>query len=221
MGLGVFLVIGGFREVFNTRYNITDENTVHLHPQEIYPYVYDQHLQGISTSFETNDMFAAYNKIDVGVVAFLLAPQNINQTVAFQVVKTSEMSWVNNQTTLNKELKILHDHNRLFQGKLLWSNAYEMNFTVSPNSNDGLTIWVFLQTLDGKWFSYGNLDFPTLEPASSLIQLKNSKVIEGLTWVIVGAIPIGLVSEICILYFVEGHFYRKGKTERDFGLPND
>src|SRR5438309_474326 len=184
MGLGVYLVLGGFREVFDTRFDIADENTIPRHSQSFIPVENDPHFNTIITTFQTNDIFAVDNKIDVDLTVNVNNSSDINQTIAFVYSKQGDISWIHNENTVKKTIEFYMNNNPVnngvVKGKLQGINTYDIHFTYFPSSTESQIILVFLQTLDGTWFPSPSLDLLTVEQASSMIQLKNSRVVEGL-----------------------------------------
>lgn len=228
MAIGIYLVIVGSLEVYDTQHNIVDQNTVLLSPTGELPFCTsypnpcrgNPHVYAIFTIFKTNDIFAVNNRIDGDVVVTVNDPRNINQTIGVVLTKKSDTSWMNNQTELREQIKFYFANNLAFKGTAN-EYSYKLPFHYVASSDEGETIWVFVQTIDGKWFSYNGLDFPTIAPAGAWIELKNSRIIEGLTWVIVGFIPVGLVAEFFILYVIERHFSEKGTAKPSPSTTDD
>ena len=218
---GSHYVIQGAFEVYDTQHNKVDDNTMSLNPEEVYPYcteypkpcIDNPHVFGIVTIFKTNDIFAVNNPIEGNVLVTVNDPQNINQTIGIVVSKKSDTSWINDQEKLKQHIQFFSKYNMTIKGKLQ-EFLYNITYHYTPPSDEVYTVLVFLHANDtDKWFSYNNLDFPNIAPVSAWVQLKNSRIVEGLTWVIVGFIPIGLVAEFVILYSVENYFHNLDKSK--------
>lgn len=214
MGGGLLAVIIGFKEVIYTQYNKVDENTVPLNPSPVTgPFLHDRYVGAVGTTFRTNDIFSVNNTINGQIQVYLI--NNIHNVTGFGAVVVAKQSYDflhMNQQDLNDTLSFFLTNKMLINnGKYQTANEYVMNFTWNPQDETTKTIWVFLQTNDIKLHPYNGPDFPTIAPASALIELKNTKIVTGLTWIIIGAIPIGLVSELCIIYFTERHFHELEK----------
>jgi hypothetical protein len=205
-----FVVLTGVLEVYRTQNNIENEKTNHLDAQLITPLVNDLHVSKIITNFKTNDIFAINNHIDGIVQIYLNDPQNIHQIVGLLLTKNSDMSWLNvSKENTQKSLEVLSNNFQSGTGNLDKNNVYTIDVHFDPTTEGAWTYWVFAEDLNGTWFHYSNIDLPTIEPADSLSQLKNNRIVEGLTWIIIGAIPIGLVVEFWIEYAIENYFYRE------------
>jgi hypothetical protein len=218
MGLGGFFVIKGSLEVYDTQSNKFSQPFY-------YPLFHFTHATGVIITLTTNYMFATNNRIDGTVDVYVNDPQNINRTFTMVLNHLISSRYeTNDQNTLNDIITFERSSSSGAYGKLITLHnqpVYEANFTITAQNEDPLDILFYLQTNDGSWEYLGVLDFPTIQPVHIMTELKNSQVVEGLTWIIVGAIPIGLVAELCIIYFIERHFYQKDRTEHKFGLPND
>jgi hypothetical protein len=217
--IGSIFIIYGFREVIDSQFNISEENSPIIEFHYPLPIVGYSQSTGIETTLRTHEMFAVTNTINGTVDVNAIDPQNINQTfVAIQEHATSGDLRTSNQTLLNIAIPFLQLYHQGSYDKLKTINnqpVYESNFTFEAGNEAPVDALVYLQTKNGIWEYLGAQDFPTIEPYNVLIDSKNSRVTEGLTWVIVGAIPVGLMSEIWIHSRIGRHFYELEKADRE------
>lgn len=208
VGIGLNYVVHGAIEVSKVQNNeyedsdkIQDKDTI----------IEENHyVNTVNTVFVTNAVFAVKNHIDGSITVSVKEPQNTAQVVATVISKKSKTPWSNlDSSTIMKNLNIIKQTSPETFG---WSTVpqgqdYTIGLSIDPSSQESTVIIVFIQKTDDSWHYVGSYDLPIIEPYASILQLKSNRIMEGLTWVFVGFIPIGLIAEFWIVYLTERHFY--------------
>jgi hypothetical protein len=217
---GSIAIGGGFLEVLDTQFDLFILPHNKIVAPFFQPLIGYTHVTEMNLTLTTNDVFTVNNMINGTVDVNVIDPENISQTfiLVFNHDNAGKFE-TNDQKMLNNLIAIWYkNHQGTFSKQLgISTGGYfiESKFTFTAYSEDPVDVLVYLQTRDGTWEYLGAQDFPTIQPINVMTELKNSKIVEGLTWVIVGAIPVGLVSEFYIHSRLENHFYQVEKSERD------
>lgn len=234
--ISVFVVIicsipigKGFIDVLNGK-NITQDNvpTEHLHPKTVYGFYYYTNISNVTTIFYTDDIFAVGNPIQSNVLIYLKGiPHDLNVTI-IQASAEQDVSWMNG-TDSDTYLKGYKDNEKYVSVELSrYIISWNATIDYTPQSEDTQNLWLLWKPIDshGKW-AHEKFPLPTISPAYAFQQVKTNKAIlsqiaetkrtnaitTGLTYVIVGFIPVGLVAEFWIEYLIENHFYRREKVK--------
>ncbi len=194
-------------------------------------FVANSNISIIHLLFNTTDVFSVAKSFDFIINATVINPKEIDKIIALPLEADVNMTILKNKTQTQK---IVDNVDKKFLTTLLLDNKTNSSFIGSRKNialtSEGDLIFMLLSYKNGKIIQ----EVPVLRehplkiyPRTAELQVytdrdlrqqiiestKTNDVITGLTWIIVGLIPIGFVVEFLIEYAIEHHYFRKNKSE--------
>lgn len=189
----------------------------------------------VTLSFTTDDTFSVGNYIKGNLTVHTVKPFNIEELGAISLIEGSTIPALdsNNTKLIEHELNLL-DHSGGFIH--LWhfhnmtdnSYSYIVNFGATPTSESTIILIGIAKICDNNfenciWIHTPTYNYPTIYPYTAKLQAETDRAIQrqalesdttnnlisGLTLLLAGFVPMGLVIEFWIEYLIENKFYRK------------
>lgn len=185
--------------------------------------------------WSTNDTFSVDNNLRGDITVYLQKNVNITEISAMQLGKGSDLSWENNGTLIPIQLDKVKKSNHYMDKYSVVNNSYRIPFVTKVSTESPLIVVVILKFQNDQqhitsWVFSSPFDFPTIYPYTAKLQAETDRAVQrqvleseitndtigGLTWIIVGLVPLGLVAEFWIEYAIENHFYRKEYSDPNY-----
>jgi len=187
-----------------------------------------EEFQTIYSDWTTNDTFSVDNNLRGDITVILQKNTNIIEIASLQLAKGTDLSWTNDGKLIPPQLDKIKKSRHYTNGYSRGNDTYLISFQTKPATEAQLVYVVMLkfhndQNNTDTWSFSVPMDFPKIYPYTAKLQAETDRAVQrqvleseitndtigGLTWVIVGLVPLGLVTEFWIEYVIENRFSRR------------